>query len=98
MSEFSVEDVIDLYKEMQRTKGKDAYRYVSDVLEKAKVQHRKDYLKRKRDEKGLQQSWNNVKGNYFEKLLQYINVSSINIIIIFVSSEIRYGFLHIQSV
>lgn len=77
MSEYNVEDVIDLYREMQRTKGREAYRYVSDVLELAKDLHRQIYFKSNPNGKGLQQSWNNVKGNYFEKLLQHIITESV---------------------
>ena len=72
MSEYSVDGVINLYKEVQRTKGKKAYKYVADVLEKAKDLHSENYFKRNPNGKGLQQSWNKVKGDYFEKLLQHI--------------------------
>ncbi len=77
MNEYNVDDVINMYREVQRTKGKEAYRYVSDVLEMAKDQHRQTYFKRNPNGKGLQQSWNKVKGDYFEKLLQYIITASI---------------------
>lgn len=72
MSEYNVDGVINLYKEMQRTKGKKAYKYVADILEKAKDLHSQIYFRLNPNGKGLQQSWNNVKGDYFEKLLQHI--------------------------
>lgn len=76
MSGYNVEGVIDLYREIQCTKGTDAYRYVSDVLEEAKILHREIYFKRNPNGKGLQQSWNKVKGDYFQNLLQYIITES----------------------
>lgn len=80
MSAYNVDDVINMYKEVQRTKGKEAYRYVSDVLEMAKEQHKQTYFKRNPNGKGLQQSWNKVKGDYFEKLLQHIITKSVETI------------------
>ena len=77
MSKYNVDDVINMFKEVQRTKGKEAYRYVSDVLEMAKDQHRQTYFKLNPNGKGLQQSWNKVKGDYFEKLLQHIITESV---------------------
>ncbi|RKU20142.1 DNA modification methylase [Candidatus Poribacteria bacterium] len=76
MGKYSFEDVKKLYYEMEQIKGKEAYRYVSDVLEMAKEPHRRDFLKR--NPKGNhQQSWNNFKGNCFEKLLQHIITKSV---------------------
>ena len=77
MSAYNVDEVINMYEEVQRTKGKEAYRYVSDVLEMAKEQHKQIYFKRNPNGKGLQQSWNKVKGDYFEKLLQHIITKSV---------------------
>ncbi len=72
MSEYNVNYVVDMYKEVQRTKGREAYRYVSEVLEKAKDRHSQDYFERNPNGKGFQQSWNNIKGNCFQEILQYI--------------------------
>lgn len=77
MSEYNVEGVIDLFREIQHTKGTDAYRYISDVLEKAEMHHSEIYFKLNPNGKGRQQSWNSVKGNYFEKLLQHIITESV---------------------
>lgn len=76
MNEFSVEDVIQLYKEIQRSKGKDAYRYVSEVFEQIEDPYKEAYLKRKPG-KSASQSWIKFKGGAFEKLLQYIITDSI---------------------
>ncbi len=76
MNEFSVENVIELYKEMELTKGKDAYRYVSEVFEKIEGPYKENYLKG--NPKGnASQSWVKFKGDAFEKLLQYIITESI---------------------
>ena len=71
MNKYSVEDVIDLYKEVKRTKGKEAYKHVSEVFEKAKIAHKEDFLKRKPNG-NHEQSWHRFIGNCFEKLLQFI--------------------------
>lgn len=71
MCKYSCEDVKKLYKEVEQTKGREAYKYISDVFEKAKVAHKEDFLNR--NPKGNhQQSWNNFKGNCFQELLQHI--------------------------
>jgi type II restriction enzyme len=56
---------------MELTKGKDAYRYVSEVFEKVEVPYKEDFLKRKPGG-SAGQSWSRFKGDAFEKLLQYI--------------------------
>ena len=76
MNQFSVEDVIELYKEMELTKGKDAYRYVSEVFEKIEGPYKKNYLKRN-SEGNASQSWVKFKGGAFEKILQHIITKSI---------------------
>jgi len=68
---YSFEDVKNLYKEVQLTKGKEAYKYISQVLDKAKEPHKEDFLSRN-PEGNHEQSWHNFKGNSFEKLLQHI--------------------------
>ncbi len=76
MSKYNVDDVINMYKDVQRTKGKEAYRYVSEVFEKIEGPYKEDYLKRKQG-KSASQSWIRFKGNAFEQLLQYIITDSI---------------------
>ncbi len=76
MNQFSVEDVIELYKEMELTKGKDAYRYVSEVFEKIERPYKENYLK-ENSEGNASQSWVRFKGGAFEKILQHIITESI---------------------
>ena len=75
-SKYGFEDVKNLYVEMEKIKGGEAYKFVSDVLEKAKQPYMEDFLKRKPEGK-VDQSWRNFKGNCFEKLLQYIITQSV---------------------
>ena len=76
MCKYTCEDVKNLYKEMERTKGAEAYRYISEVFEQAKAPHKEDFLRRNPD--GIhEQSWHSFKGSCFEKILQYILVRSI---------------------
>ena len=75
-SKYGFEDVKNLYLEMEKIKGGEAYKFVSDVLEKAKQPYIEDFLRRK--PKGdAEQSWRNFKGNCFEKLLQHIITQSV---------------------
>ena len=76
MNQFSVEDVIELYKEIELTKGKDAYRYVSEVFEKIEGPYKENYLKKK-PKGNASQSWVKFKGGAFEKILQHIITESI---------------------
>ena len=75
-SKYGFENVKNLYVEMERIKGGEAYKFISDVLEKAKQPYIKDFLRRNPDGKA-DQSWRNFKGNCFEKLLQYIITQSV---------------------
>ena len=76
MCKYTCEDVKNLYKEMERTKGAEAYKYISEVFEQAKGPHKESFLKRNR-EGNHEQSWHRFKGSCFEKLLQYILAGSI---------------------
>ena len=75
MCKYTCEDVRKLYKEMERAKGTEAYKYISEVFEQAKP-HKENFLKRKPDG-NHEQSWHRFKGSCFEKLLQYILAGSI---------------------
>lgn len=79
VSKYSFENVKNLYVEMEKIKGREAYKFVSDVLEEAKQPYVKDFLRRNQDKSSdsAEQSWRNFKGNCFEKLLQYIITESI---------------------
>ena len=70
------EDLKDMYSEMQLTEGETAYKAVSQLLQDAKEQHKKDYLSEKPDG-DHEQSWRAFKGKNFEKLIQYIITDSI---------------------
>ena len=76
MCKYTCEDVKNLYKEMERTKGTEAYKFISEVLEQAKQPYIEDFLRRKQG-KEADQSWRNFKGNCFEKLLQHIITQSV---------------------
>jgi type II restriction enzyme len=76
VSKYGFENVKNLYVEMEKIKGGEAYKFVSDVLEKAKQPYIKDFLRRKPGGKA-DQSWRNFKWNCFEKLLQYIITQSV---------------------
>ena len=76
MCKYSFEDVKKLYNEMELTKGKNAYRYVSEVFEKIEKPYKEDYLKRNPG-RNASQSWIKFKGYAFEQLLQYIIIDSI---------------------
>ena len=76
MCKYTCEDVKKLYQEMERTRGTEAYKYISEVFEQAKGPHKKNFLKR--NPNGIhEQSWHRFKGSCFEKLLQYILVGLI---------------------
>ena len=76
MCKYSFEDVKKLYNEMELTKGKDAYRYISEIFENAEGPYKENFLER--NENGdARQSWIKFKGEAFEKLLQYIITDSI---------------------
>ena len=76
MCKYTCEDVKNLYKEMERTKGAEAYKYISEVFEQAKGPHKENFLRRN-PEGNHEQSWHRFKGSCFEKLLQYIIIESI---------------------
>jgi len=76
MCKYTFEDVKKLYNEMELTKGRDAYRYVSEVFEKIEGPYKEDYEKRNPNG-SASQSWVKFKGDAFEKLLQYIITESI---------------------
>ena len=76
MCKYTCEDVKNLYKEMEQTKGAEAYKYISQVFEQAKGPHKEAFLKRNPDG-NHEQSWHRFKGSCFEKLLQYILAGSI---------------------
>ena len=80
MFKYDFEDVKSLYeKEIQLTEDENAYKCVSQVLEKAEGPYKEDYSRRNpgKNADSANQSWRNFKGRAFEHLLQYIITGSI---------------------
>lgn len=71
MAKYSFEDLKTLYDEMQLAEGDRAYRSVTQLLQRAKEDHRQDFLKR-RPTGDHEQSWRAFKGKNFEKLIRHI--------------------------
>ena len=61
----TINDLIKIYKTKKKKYGMQAYRHISNVLEGAKRQHKKDF-------NGNEQSWRALKGKNLEKLVEYI--------------------------
>lgn len=63
----TLQDLINLYETQKKTTGEDTYKYVSEILKKAKSLHKNDF-------RGLdhEQSWRAFKGKNLEKLIEYI--------------------------
>lgn len=76
MRKYGFEDVKKLYNEVELTKGKEAYRYISEVFEKAEGPYKENFLERNPDG-NAHQSWVRFKGGAFEQLLQYMIAESI---------------------
>ena len=72
----SFEDLKNLYHEMEEEKGKDIYRYMHELLQKAEELHRTYHIEHKTG-KDIGQSWRSFKGKNFQKLIQYIITESI---------------------
>ena len=67
----SFEDLKNLYDKIQERRGREAYRYIGELLQKARVL-RDAYLAEHEPNKDKGQSWRSFIGQNFEKLLQYI--------------------------
>ncbi|MDR3244040.1 MAG: BsaWI family type II restriction enzyme [Elusimicrobiota bacterium] len=65
----TIKDLIAIYDKYKRKYGQNAYRHVSEILRKAKKQHRKDFTGNDHE-----QSWHAFKGRNLEKLIEYILV------------------------
>jgi type II restriction enzyme len=66
------EDLIKLWEKYKREYGTNAYRYVSELLAKAKELHRRDFLKNPTPQGDHEQSWRSFKGKNLQKLIAYI--------------------------
>ena len=68
----TIEDLIELYEEKKKKYGKEAYKYISELLKEAKKIHRKDWLKNPTPNRDHEQSWRAFKGKNLEKVVEYI--------------------------
>ncbi len=66
------QDLIQLYERKKRKYGKEAFKYISQVLQEAKELHKKDWLNNPTPNKDHEQSWRAFKGKNLEKLIMYI--------------------------
>jgi type II restriction enzyme len=79
------EDLVVLYEQKKAKSGKNAYRYISALLEEAKETHKTDFLKSSTANKARllgrtpdhEQSWRAFKGKNLEKLIEYIIIHEI---------------------
>ena len=62
----------ELYLEMKKKFGTNAYKHISELLRKAKKIHKQDWLKHPTPSGDHEQSWRAFKGKNLEKLVQYI--------------------------
>ncbi len=63
----TINDLILLYNKKKEKYGKEAYRHISNLLQEAKVQHKKDF-----NGSDHEQSWRAFKGKNLEKLIEFI--------------------------
>ena len=76
----NLQDLINIYEEKKKEKGREAYRYVSEVLEQAKEVHEHDFLNSVTAKKAIEQgrtpdheqSWRAFKGKNLEGLIKHI--------------------------
>jgi len=66
------EDLVKLYEDKKKRYGKEAYKYVSELLKEAKELHKRDWMKNPTPNMDHEQSWRAFKGKNFEKLIVYI--------------------------
>ena len=65
-------DLIDMYLEKKKLYGAEAYKYISLLLEEAKIIHKHDWEQNPTKGNDHEQSWRAFKGKNFEKLIEYI--------------------------
>ncbi len=65
-------DLVNLYEQAKRAYGDNAYKYISELLKKAKGIHKKDWAKNPTPNMDHEQSWRAFKGKNLEKLVMYI--------------------------
>ena len=65
-------NLIQLYERKKKRYGKDAFKYISQILQEAKELHKRDWLRNPTPNKDHEQSWRAFKGKNLEKLIMYI--------------------------
>lgn len=65
-------DLVNLYEEKKKKHGVDTYKHISELLEEAKVLHKKDWQKNPTENGDHEQSWRAFKGKNLEKLIVHI--------------------------
>jgi type II restriction enzyme len=65
-------DLIALYEQKKSKCGIETYKHISELLEEAKVIHKKDWMKKQTPNGDHEQSWRAFKGKNLEKLIEYI--------------------------
>ncbi len=73
MTKFTVDTLYQMYDEYESVHGKEAYRYVSQILKDAKPLHKKSFAG-----SDYEQSWISFKGKNLKKLIVYIIKSEVN--------------------
>ena len=64
------DDLKKIYLQYENRFGKDAYKYISRVLEEAKERHERDWKGNPSKKGDLGQSWKPIKGNGLERLIE----------------------------
>ena len=64
------QNLIQLYERKKKQYGKEAFKYISQILQEAKKLHKRDWLKNPTPNKDHEQSWRSFKGKNLEKWLQ----------------------------
>ena len=67
MEKFTIEDLFDIYRKYKTKYGRNAYKYISQVLIDAKPLHKKNFSGNDHE-----QSWRAFKGKNLEKLIVFI--------------------------
>lgn len=65
-------DLVEFYEQKKSKFGIETYKHISELLEEAKVIHKKDWLKKPTPNGDHEQSWRAFKGKNLEKLVEYI--------------------------
>lgn len=65
-------DLIKLYEGKKKKHGIDTYKHISELLEEAKILHKKDWQKNPTENGDHEQSWRAFKGKNLEKLIVHI--------------------------